>query len=154
MTYHRVTESQNKLGLKGPQSPLSPIPCRGLIALHQLRLPRTASIALGSCRDGAPTALRAACALLLSKNFLLTYNLTVSSFSLKPFIPLYPITIRLCKKSLSLLFISSLQVLEGCNEVSLVPSLLPVLGQTLSQLPREWWSPHPWRRSRTVEMRH
>ena len=53
----------------------------------------------------------------LPKNFFLISNLNLLSFSLKPF-PLVLSLIRLCKKSVTLLFISSPQVLGGSNEVN------------------------------------
>ena len=34
-----------------------PTPCCGLVATHQIRLPRAPSMVLGTCRDGTPTAL-------------------------------------------------------------------------------------------------
>ena len=49
------------LGWKGPQNLSSPSSCHGLAAPYQLRLPRAPShLALGTSRDGAPTALWAA----------------------------------------------------------------------------------------------
>lgn len=45
------------VGTEGSSQP-QPHPCQGLAAPHLLRLPRTPSTALGSTRDGAPTALR------------------------------------------------------------------------------------------------
>ena len=64
-----------------------PTPCRGLVAPHQLRLPKIpSSLALGTSRDGAPTAQgSSARATFVAKNFHLAPNLDLLSFSLKPF---------------------------------------------------------------------
>lgn len=48
-------------------------------------------------------------------------------------IPPCPITVRLCKKLIFLLLVSSSHVLEGCNEVSSEPSLLQAKQVQLSQ---------------------
>jgi len=81
-------------------------------------------MAWGTTRDGAPTALGSSAVTSppSSKNFHLTFNLNLPSWFKA--VPQCPVSIRPCKKSLSLLFTSSLQVLEGSNEVSLEPSLL------------------------------
>jgi len=42
-----------------------PTPCHGLVATHQIRLPRAPSnLALKASRDGASTALWAACSIV------------------------------------------------------------------------------------------
>jgi len=60
----------------------------GKVANHQLRLPRAPpNLALSTFRDGAPTALWEAVPVphyTLSKQFLLTSNLSLLSFCLKP----------------------------------------------------------------------
>ena len=89
-----------------------PAMCR--VTNQQTRLPRaTSSLALNAFRDGASTAslgnLFQCVTTLWVKNFLLICILNLLCLSLKPF---------------PLLFICSLQVLEGHNEVSLDPSLL------------------------------
>lgn len=60
---------------------------------------------------------------LLVKDVFLLCKLNLPSCSLKPFLRC-PSTTCSYKKSLSLLFMSSSQVLEGCNEASLGPCLL------------------------------
>ena len=59
---------------------------------------------------------------LYLKNFLLKSNLNLPCLNLKPF-PLV-LSLSTCKQPFLLLFMRSLQVLEGHNEVSLEPSLL------------------------------
>ena len=53
-----VIESYNSLSCKGPQRTFtSNHPCRGLVAAHQIRLPRApSSLALNASRDGASAA--------------------------------------------------------------------------------------------------
>jgi len=88
---HRITESQNGLGWKGPQWSLSfnpPAMCR--VANHQTRLPRaTSSQALNGSRDGASTTslgnLFQCVTTLCVKNFLPISNLNLPCLSLKPF---------------------------------------------------------------------
>jgi len=83
------------------------------------------NLALNSSRDGAPTAsLGSLCqhlTVLWVKKFYLTSVSPLLSF--KDISPC-PIAICPCKKSISLLFIRSLQVLEGWSEVSPESSLL------------------------------
>lgn len=65
---------------------------------------------MGTCRDGAHSSLGIPCrslATLRVLNFHLTFGLNLPSFTLKSSPPC-PITVNLCEKSLSLLFISSL----------------------------------------------
>lgn len=68
----------------------------------------------------------------LTKKFPLTSNLNLPSFSFKPS-PACPTTNRLCRKLVSLLFTSSLQVQEGHSKVSLQP---PFLQAEETQLPK------------------
>ena len=94
---------------------------------HWNRLPRaTSSLTLNASRDGASTTslgnLFQCITTLCVKNFLLISNLNLlSQFKT---IPSCPITINPCKQPYSLLFICSLQVLEGHSDVSPEPSLL------------------------------
>ena len=99
--------------------------CR--VTNQQTRLPRaTSSLALNASRDGASTTylgnLFQCITTLCVKNFLLISNLNLPS-QFKT-IPPYPITFHPRKQPFLLLFICSLQVLEGHNEVSSEPSLL------------------------------
>ena len=124
-----IMETYNGLGWKGPQWSSSfnpPAMCR--VTNHQTRLPRaTSSLALNASRDGASTAtlgsLFQCITTLCVKNFLLISNLNLPCLSLKT-IPPCPITIHPHKQPFLLLFIRSLQALEGCNEVSLESSSL------------------------------
>ena len=99
--FHRVIESLNGLGWKGPQWSSSFNPhamCR--VASHQTRLPRaTSSLALNVSRDGASTTslgnLFQCFTTLWEKNFLLISNLNFPCLSLRPFPPLsyhYPLS--------------------------------------------------------------
>eukprot|EP00198_Chlamydomonas_reinhardtii_P004847 XP_001694183.1 predicted protein [Chlamydomonas reinhardtii] len=95
------------------------------VANHQTRLPRaTSSLALNASRDGASTTflgnLFQGITTLCVKKFFLLSNLNLPCPSLKPF----PLVLSLSAIG-PLLFIRSLQVLEGRNEVSPEPSLLP-----------------------------
>ena len=99
--------------------------CR--VTNHQTRLPRaTSSLALNVSRDGASTTSLGnqfqCITTLWVKNFLLITNLNLPS-QLKT-IPPYPITTHPHMQLFPLLFIRSVQVLEGHNEVSPEPSLL------------------------------
>ena len=103
-----------------------PAMCR--VANLQTRLPRaTSSVALNASRDGASTTssgkLFQGATTPCVKNFVLISNLNLPS-QFKT-IPPCLITIHPCKQPLPFLFICSLQVLEGHNEVSLEPSLSP-----------------------------
>ena len=51
------TENSRMVGLEGTPEPLQSHPCHGLGALHHLRLLTALSMALGTSRDEAPTAL-------------------------------------------------------------------------------------------------
>jgi len=81
--YHRIIESWNGLGWKGPQwsSSFNPTAmCR--VAHHQTRLPRaTSSLALNASKDGASTASLGnpfqRVTTLWVKNFLLISNLNL-----------------------------------------------------------------------------
>ena len=101
-----------------------PVPTPAVIraAPHELRLPRAPSnLALSAFRGGAlssPLPHHHT-----NKEFLPNISPKSPLFQFKA-IPPCPITICPRKKSIPLLFVSSLQVLEGCNEVSLEPSLL------------------------------
>ena len=69
---------------------LVPAPATGRDTFHQTRLPRApSSLALGTARDGAPTAalgsLGQRLAALTVKNFFPISHLNLPSFSLKPF---------------------------------------------------------------------
>ena len=102
-----------------------PATCR--VANQQTRLPRaTSSLALNASRDGASTTsldnLFLCFTALCVKNFLLISNLNLPS-QFKT-IPPCAITIHPRKQPFPFLFICSLQVLEGHNEVSLEPFLL------------------------------
>ena len=99
--------------------------CR--VTNHQTKLPRaTSSLALSASRDGASTTslgnLFQCVTTLCVKNFLLISNLNLPYLSLRPF----PLVLSLFTliNSRPLSCICSLQVLGGCNEVSLVPFLL------------------------------
>ena len=103
-----------------------PAMCR--VDNQQTRLPRaTSSLALNASRDGASTTslgnLFQCITTLCVKNFLLISNLNLPCLSLKPF-PLVLSLFNLINSHSPLLFICSLQVLEGHNEVSPEPSLL------------------------------
>ena len=92
-----------------------PAMCR--VANLQTRLPRaTSSVALNASRDGASTTssgkLFQGATTPCVKNFLLISNLNLSCLSLRPFPLISP------KQPFPLLFMCSLQVLEGHNEVS------------------------------------
>jgi len=83
---------------------------------------------------GHPQPLWAACSSIWVKTFILTSSLNLSSFSFKPF----PLALSLSNyvkssPSVPLLLVSLLQVLEGCNEVSLEPSLLQAKHAQLPQ---------------------
>ena len=102
-----------------------PAMCR--VANQQPRLPRaTSSLALNACRDGASIPPWATCSVrhhpLGEKSPLrIQPKPPLSQFKT---IPPCPITIHLHKQLFPLLFIHSLQVLEGHDEVSLQRSLL------------------------------
>ena len=116
----RVVTHWNRLPKEVP-----PAMCR--VANQQPRLPRaTSSLALNACRDGASTAPWATCSV---RHHPLGEKLPPNIQPKSPLsqfktIPPCPITIHSCKQPFPLLFIHSLQVLEGHNEVSLEPSLL------------------------------
>ena len=126
LAYHRIIESQN--GWVGGDCRAHPVPtsCHGLVASHQLRLPRAPyNPTLSTSGDGAPTASLGSTAPvpdLWVKNLFFTSNLHLPSVRMKPF----PIVLSLsdCVKSwFPLLLLSSPQVLWGRSEVSLQPSL-------------------------------
>ena len=98
---------------------------------HQTRLLRAPSnLALNTSREGASTVslgnLFQCFTTLMVKNFFLISNLYLPPFSLEPFPP--------CpKKSLSILPLGPLQVLEGCYKVTPETSLLQAEQPQLSQ---------------------
>ena len=83
----------------------------------QIRLPRAPSnLVLNDFRDGAPTASQGSLCQCLTtlwvKNYSLTSNLNLPSSSLIPFLILITNSIRLCKKSVSLLLVNAPLVLQ------------------------------------------
>ena len=102
-----------------------PAMCR--VANQQPRLPRaTSSLALNACRDGASTPPWATCSVRhhpLGEK-LLPHIQPKPPLSQSKTIPPCPITVHPHKQPFPLLFMCSLQVLEGHTEVSLEPSLL------------------------------
>ena len=106
----------------------------GRVTTPQIRLPRIPSnLASNSSRYGASTNSQSSMLLHLSTRWVKTVFLIsnlIFPFVASNLFPPCPITTSLCKKSVSLLRVSSLQVLEGSNEVSPEPSLLQAkLGQ-------------------------
>jgi len=97
------------------------------VAAHRIRLHRIPSkLAFSVSRDGASTTSLGSlsqCFTMLRKDFLPDIYPNFPFFSFKD-IPPCSITIRLCKMSVTFLLVSSIQVVEGCNEVSPEPSLL------------------------------
>ena len=84
---HRImSHPQNGLGWKGHYRPLSPTPCHGLGAPHQLRLLR--SHPTWPWAPPTPSSGQQCQCLtsLIVKEFLLTSNLNLPSSSLKPFL--------------------------------------------------------------------
>jgi len=81
LCFHRIIESQNGLGWKGPyRSPSSNPPAMGRDPFHQPRVLRAPSnLALNTAREGAATAslgsLGQGLTTLLGKNFCLTSNI-------------------------------------------------------------------------------
>jgi len=66
------------------------------------------------------------------KNFFLTSDVNLPSLSLKPFFLVLSLAIRLCKMLIMLRLLNSLQILEGCNEISPKASLLQAKQAQLS----------------------
>jgi len=109
LAYHRIIESQN--GWVGGDCRAHPVPtsCHGLVASHQLRLPRAPyNPTLSTSGDGAPTASLGSTAPvpdLWVKNWFFTSNLHLPSVRMKPF----PVVLSLsdCVKSWFLLLLLS-----------------------------------------------
>ena len=100
------------------------------VATQQIRLPWAPSnLSLSTSRDGASTASLGSCASASAPtDFFSMYRLSQFRIILS-----CPVTIRPGKKLVSLLFISSPQILEGCNQVSPEPSLLQAKQTQLPQ---------------------
>lgn len=99
----------------------------GRVAPQQIRLPRDPSIlVLKTCRDESSAASvgnLCRCLTTLNREFPPTIQPKSPLFQFKS-ISLCPDAIRPCKKSVSILTESSIQVLESPNKVSLEPCLL------------------------------
>jgi len=135
---HRIIESYNGLGWKGPcRSSSSSHPAMGRDTFYQNRLLKApSSLALNTSREGTSTAslgnLCQCLTTLIVKNFFFISHLNLPFFSLKP-LPLVLSLHALVKKSLSSFPVGPLRVLEGCYKICQQPSLLLAEQPQLSQ---------------------
>jgi len=118
--HHRIITGSG-LGWKGPYRPSSSNPPA---TTRLLQAP--SNLGLNMTREGAATAslgnLRQGLTTLTVNNVFLILNRNLQSFSFKPS-PLV-LSLQALVKSPSPALLQALQVLEGCNKVSLQPSLL------------------------------